>query len=207
MIFKENNTIFLYSVDPEGDDVLYYVDWDDGTTSGWVGPYASGLSVECSHQWSEPGVYYVKAEAKDVYGALSEWSEPLMVIIENIPPSIPTISGTVNGKIGTSYPYIFISTDPDGADVSYFIDWGDETNSGWIGPYASGEEQTMSHTWDTKGDYMIQVKARDNYNAESDWGTLTVTMPFSYEPSFPFIQWLFECFPNAFPILRHMMGY
>ncbi|MHA2255332.1 MAG: hypothetical protein ACXAAM_04605, partial [Candidatus Heimdallarchaeaceae archaeon] len=33
------------------------------------------------------------------------------------------------------------------------------------------------HIWDTKGTYTIKAKAKDTDGYESDWGTLTVTMP------------------------------
>ena len=41
----------------------------------------------------------------------------------------------------------------------------------------SGEEITVSHTWDEKGDYIIRCKAKDIHDAESDWGSLQVEMP------------------------------
>jgi len=95
----------------------------------------------------------------------------------NQAPSNPTITGPINGKAGTSYDYTFTSTDPDGDQVSYYVDWGDSTNTGWFGPFASGATQTKSHTWTLQGTYTIQAKAKDSYGAESDWGTLAVTMP------------------------------
>jgi hypothetical protein len=81
------------------------------------------------------------------------------------------------GKVGTSYPYTFTSTDPEGDEIRYYIEWGDESNSGWLGPYSSGEALSLSHTWDDRGTYTIRAKAKDIFDAESDWGTLEVTMP------------------------------
>jgi len=127
---------------------------------------------------------------------------------ENQPPATPTITGPAKGKVGTATEYNFTATDPDGDKVYYFIDWGDTTNSSWIGPYSSGEKITQSHTWSEKGTFTIKAKAKDIYGNESDWGTLSVTMPLSYEsPHFRFFEWLFERFPHAFPILRDLLGY
>ena len=124
------------------------------------------------------------------------------------PPNTPTIEGLASGKINEPHDYIFNTTDPNGDDVYYYIDWGDNTTSGWIGPYPSGDEQTQSHTWLVQGTYTIRAKAKDIHGNESGWGTLSVTMPLSYEPPhFSFFAWLFERFPHAFPILRHLMGY
>ncbi len=124
------------------------------------------------------------------------------------PPIPPTIIGPTEGKIKVTTEYNFTTTDPDGDEVTYFIDWGDGANSSWVGPYPSGDLIPISHTWSKKGNYMIKAKAKDIYGNESDWGTLSVTMPCSYKIPFqPFWERLFERFPNAFPILRNLLRY
>ncbi|MFW6149157.1 MAG: hypothetical protein ACOC6D_04795, partial [Atribacterota bacterium] len=70
----------------------------------------------------------------------------------------------------------------------------------------SGKVITVNHTWDEKGDYTIRAKAKDTKDLESDWGTLDVTMPKNKVFNFNLLEWLFERFPNAFPILRHLLG-
>ena len=128
--------------------------------------------------------------------------------VANLPPTTPVINGSTNGKTGVQYTYKFRSTDPDGDDVSYCVDWGDDTGEICIGPFTSGEEVTDTHTWSADGTYVVKVKARDIYSAESDWATLTVTMPYSYNNPMPqFFGLLFQRFPNAFPLLRHLLGY
>jgi hypothetical protein len=127
---------------------------------------------------------------------------------ENHPPNPPTITGPAEGTIKVATTYNFTTTDPDDDEVYYFIDWGDQTNSSWIGSYSSGDEITKSHIWSKKGTYTIKAKAKDINGNESDWRTLSVTMPCSYNiPLIQFWERLFERFPNAFPILRHLMGY
>lgn len=126
----------------------------------------------------------------------------------NQPPMIPTITGPAKGKIKISIEYNFTTTDSDGDNLSYYIDWGDDTNSGWIGPYVSGDLITQLHTWTKKGDYTIKAKAKDSHGLESDWGTLTVTMPYSINlPFMHFWERVFQRFPNAFPLLRQLMEY
>jgi hypothetical protein len=50
------------------------------------------------------------------------------------------------------------------------------------------------------------VKAKDIKGAESDWGTLSVKIPFSYDsPVFIFFKWFFELHPQAFPFLRYLL--
>jgi outer membrane protein assembly factor BamB len=123
-------------------------------------------------------------------------------------PDSPTITGPAKGKVKVATEYNFTTTDPNGDTVSYFIDWGDGTTSGWIGPYSSGDVINQSHTWSKKGDYTIQAKAKNSNGNESGWGTLPITMPFSYEtPFLQFVERLLERFPHLFPILRHVLGY
>ncbi len=123
------------------------------------------------------------------------------------PPYTPTIEGATEGKIGTEYNYTFATTDPEGHDVCYYINWGDDTNSGWLGPYSSGQQVTVVHSWGKKGKYVIEAKANDTYGAESSWGTLEVTMQKNRPLDFNLnlLSWLFERFPHAFPIMRYML--
>jgi hypothetical protein len=124
------------------------------------------------------------------------------------PPIPPIITGPAKGIITVYTAYNFTTIDPENDMVYYFIDWGDYTNSGWIGLYPSGDEIKQSHTWSKKGTYTIKAKAKDIYENESDWGTLTITMPCSYNmPFVSFWERLFERFPHAFPILRYLMEY
>jgi FG-GAP repeat/PKD domain len=126
---------------------------------------------------------------------------------ENQPPAPPTITGPAKGKVGVATTYNFTTTDPNGDAVSYFVDWGDGTNSSWIGPYPSGDKINQSHNWSKKGTYTIKAKARDIDWNESDWGTFSVTMPTSYNIPFQlFWERFFERFPNAFPILRYTLN-
>jgi outer membrane protein assembly factor BamB len=123
-------------------------------------------------------------------------------------PTTPEINGEVNGKAGQTYDYTFTSLDPTSDAVYYYIEWGDGGIEDWIGPYASGETITISHSWSEKGDYTIQARAKDFDNNWGPWGELEVTMPHSYEPPhFHFIQWLLGRFLHAFPILRHLIEF
>jgi hypothetical protein len=203
--YEYNYTVV--TTDPDSDDVYYYIDWGDGTNSGWLGPFSSGTSTTAQKSWNIASTYTVQARAKDINEVLSEWSDPLSVsIINNQPPNTPTIDGRALGKTGTPNPYTFTTIDVNGDDVYYYIDWGDGQVDEWVGPYNSSEIAEITHIWDTKGIYTIKAKAKDVYDMESDWGTLKVIMPTEYV-THGFLQHLFETFPHAFPILRHIIGY
>jgi hypothetical protein len=93
------------------------------------------------------------------------------------PPRTPSIDGSNKGKTGVSYPFTFVTNDPEGEIVFYYIDWGDDISTGWIGPYLSGEEIIINHSWSKKGDYSIRCKAKDVIYVESDWSTFEVKIP------------------------------
>lgn len=78
-------------------------------------------------------------------------------------------SGPKNGKINTEYNYSTHTEDLEGDNIFYLFDWGDGSNSGWIGPFESGETATSIHIWTEKGSYNIKVKAKDTNNLESLW--------------------------------------
>jgi hypothetical protein len=205
----EMGVIYEYSTsttDPDGDQIWYWFDWGDGTNSGWVGPYPSGIRGNASHAWSSPGKFFIKAKAKDEYDAESDWSPSLTVNIMNAPPNKPSMpSGETSGEIGVSYEYSTSTTDPDGDQIWYWFDWGDGTNSGWIGLYDSGDTVSESHKWTSRGNYEIKVKSKDIYDYESDWSDpLIVTMPRNRAINTPF-QWFLQQYPYLFPILRHLL--
>jgi hypothetical protein len=80
------------SVDPNEDDISYYIDWGDEMPIEWSTWYQSGEEVTLTHLWDEQGTYTVRAKAKDICGAESEWSDPLVVTMSKtkqvINPSI-----------------------------------------------------------------------------------------------------------------------
>jgi hypothetical protein len=305
---NQQGTYSTNTIDPEGDQVQYRFDWDAAGSheySAWTSLVPSGTSVTMNHAWTTGGDYVVQAQARDENNETSGWSNGLTVHVNsppnapsnpdpangekgvdinailswmggdpngdsvtydvyfgttspppkvvdnqsdvtydpgtmnhattyywkivawdvygaytigtiwsfttktaNQPPNPPTITGPSSGKIKVETDYNFTATDPDGDQLSYFIDWSDGTNSSWIGPYASGEQITRSHSWAKKGTYLLKAKAKDTFGDESDWGQLSVTMPCSYNlPFIHFWEQLFQRFPHAFPILRHLMGY
>ncbi len=55
----------ITSTDSENDEVYYYIDWGDGFTSGWIGPYSIEEEVTIEHIWNEQGTYSVRVKAKD----------------------------------------------------------------------------------------------------------------------------------------------
>lgn|GEM_PF-3956286 len=71
-------TYLCSTVDPDGDNLSYFFEWGDGTTSGWRGPYPVGIVGNASHIYHQ-GNYSIRVKARDEMGEESPWSEPLSV--------------------------------------------------------------------------------------------------------------------------------
>jgi len=153
---------------------------------------------------SKWGIDYGATVSDKNYGAVISST----VIRINYPPEKPQITGEVNGIAGTMYSYSIASRDKHKEDTLFYkIDWGDGNISDWVGPKKSEQIINLSHTWSQEGNFIIKVVVKDDCGAESDWATLEVTMPYSYDkPISPFLQILFLRFPHAFPILRQLLG-
>jgi hypothetical protein len=114
------------------------------------------------------------------FGLHTHWDEFLKTylgIANNTAPAKPTITGPEKGKIGAKYEYTVKTTDAENQQVEYFVDWGDGNTTRWFGPYNSGEQITVNHTWQSKATFTVKVKAKDIIDAESEWATLTVNLP------------------------------
>ena len=73
----------------------------------------------------------------------------------------PDIYGPSIGEAGVEYNFSFITNDPEEDDIWLYIDKGDGNNTGWNGPYESGEEVNISLSWNQNGSYTISGKSKD----------------------------------------------
>jgi outer membrane protein assembly factor BamB len=119
---------------------------------------------------------------------------------DNNPPDKPSVDGPLKGSPGKELTYTVVSTDPDGDNISYYIDWGDFTNSGWTEYVSSGTPVSMSHTWQWWYTYTIQVGVKDEHGMES-WVTLDVKI----SKNKILTTSLFLEFLEKFPLLERML--
>jgi hypothetical protein len=150
------------------------------TTAITSGEYTQGQAHQYAlHEMYVRGLWDRLYYETFIHGSL--WGNPdigiLTVEISNPPDKPEKPSGPSAGKIREECSFSTSSIDPDGDDIYYKFDWDDGTNSGWIGPYESGEVVSATHIWNIKGTYSVKVKAKDINGAESDWSdTLSVSM-------------------------------
>lgn len=172
----------------------------------WMfGDGATAEEQNSSHTYAARGNYSVTLKVTDETGVTAFDDTWAMITGNDTPPATPVIDGPTKAKVGTPVNYTVTTTDPEEDAVFYFVDWGDNTSSGWLGPYPSGVGENLSHTWAQRGSYIIRCKARDNAGMESGWGVLHVRMPLMLSlPVHPLVSWLLERFPHLFPVLRFL---
>ena len=123
------------------------------------------------------------------------------------PPDAPSIDGPTMGTVNIPIDYNFTSIDADGDDIAeYNISWGDGIVEILTGPFASGATQTATHTYTSQGPFTITARATDVDGMTSPDSTLDITIPRAKSMQFPLFYRFFQRFPNAFPILRQLLG-
>jgi hypothetical protein len=128
----------------------------------------------------------------------------IIIIIDNHPPDTPIIKGEKDGKIDKEYEYSFKASDVNGDDVRYHISWGDGSH-GWTNYYTQDTEVKVTHNYKIEDTYTIKAYAQDINGADGEEAIYVVTMPKNKVFNFSLLNWLFERFSNAFPILRYLI--
>jgi C1A family cysteine protease len=180
------------SIGYEGEIIDYSWDFGDGNF---------GNGVVTSHIYNQTGVFIITLNVTDVKNSSTIANSKVWVQESNSKPKTPTINGLNTGEFWKEYIYKIYSEDPDGNELLYYIDWGDGKKEEWIGPFASGLEITVSHTWVSIGSFNVKVKVKDPFNEESDWATLKVKMPRSRVFSLNLLYFTKDLFENWFNLL------
>ena len=71
------------STSPLGKDVYYYIEWGDGSTKDWFGPYSSGEEVKASHKWTQEETFTIRTRAKDTDNLWGPWGELTVTMPRN----------------------------------------------------------------------------------------------------------------------------
>jgi hypothetical protein len=135
---------------------------------------------------------------------------PIHIKFQNEPPTMESIDGPTSAKIGQMYMWHFVANDPDSVLVQFFVDWGDERSnpSIWLLGSNGRFDGFLPHTYFSEGSFTITVHAVDWEGATSGnltWGPVVSPTDTAYivNPFFSFLQ----NHQNAFPLLRHLLGY
>jgi hypothetical protein len=175
--------------------------------------YKLDYSVTFGEMWANALERYIKPGMlpEDVKTVL-EWEpfgDPTLAIgEESDPPNKPDKpDGPTNGASGQEHTYTTSTTDPDGDDVSYMFDWGDDTTSGWVGPYPSGQTGSAKKTWTSQGDFVVKVVAKDEHGRLSVWSDpLEVSMPRNRAFFNSILLEILERILERFPLLEQILA-
>jgi subtilisin family serine protease len=77
-------TFTTSTTDPDGDAISYMWNWGDGNFSEWLD------TNEASYTWEQEAKFNISVRAKDIYGAESDWSDPLAFSTPKNKPYINT---------------------------------------------------------------------------------------------------------------------
>lgn len=131
------------SIDPDGDVISYLWNFGDGNTA---------VGVETDHEYGDDGTYIVTFTVIDNDGATDSTTSMKKVL--NRPPIASFTENATKVTIGEAIQFnASHSNDPDGVIVSYFWDFGDETNATGV---------TLTHTYDEGGNYTIILTVTDD---------------------------------------------
>ena len=149
----------------------YRWDWtdDDSYDTEWL------TSSTTTHSYSSAFTGKVKLQVKDADGHMDTDTASVTIETGNNPPTIDLLEGPNNPETNTTIIINFSATDPDGDQITYRIDWDDDslasTTTG-----ASGTTISETHMYPVPGFYTVTVTASDPSDAEtSDDLVLIVT--------------------------------
>jgi hypothetical protein len=164
----DSTRVRVSSYDADADSLYFFVQWGDGTESGWVGPVASADDYEIYHVYADTGLFGVLAKAKD--GARETgWSDTSIIHVGEFGPLVPhRPSGPDEVSVGDSATYVTAAGHPLGHKVSLQCDWGD-TLSEWSEFIAADQFYYLRHAFAQAGTMLVRARARDELEHISDW--------------------------------------
>ncbi len=174
----------------------------------WNGVFGKNIrAIGTANQASkEANIYIINRSCiRWTYYELNLFGDPSVEFRLNNAPDRPAApAGPSLGKAGEECNYTAVTTDLEGDNIYYMFDWGDGGTSDWLGPFASGQAVSVSHSWEKRGTYSVKVKAKDTHGAESDWSDpSSVRMPKTYEYGIwqvmeEFNKWFISLFGTEF---------
>jgi hypothetical protein len=167
---------YFRSFDLERDNISYYIEWDDGTSTGWPKYYPSGVEILFTHTFKHNSEY-VRARAKDTHDAISKWrywmgpkgkyfslaGKSIISSNQDVMSIIPTVE-RINYVDDTTPPVTTYELNPPVPDG--YNDW-----------YVSDVNVTLNATDDISGvkEIKYQVDSGAVQTLQGDNGVFTVT--------------------------------
>jgi hypothetical protein len=146
---------------PAGDTISDTIVWD-GAAAGYPGISSENIQVILAVFDDTPYQGYSDPPSGNPFWAYYVDETIAATPQSNSAPYKPNPpSGPTTGAANVEYTYSGNTSDPNGDNIYYLFDWGDGTNSSWLGPYPSGDPVEANHVWAFGGTYDVKLKAKD----------------------------------------------
>ena len=157
--------------DEEGQTIIRF-DWKFSDDQEWQ----ENLGATPTYIYTQAGIYNVTLRVLDDENNTDTNTTTVTIIKPNSPPTKPEINGPENGTTNVSYNFTVVSTDEDGDELKYTIDWGDgtTTESDFL---PAGTVFNAAHKWIKPGTYKITVIAGDNDTISTDDRLIEINEP------------------------------
>jgi hypothetical protein len=179
-IFMKLFNDYLFDLDNSG----YPTEWQLGKAMAW-GKDSMAPCIDWTYSGA-PGSYRGTIQMCLLFG---DPAQKLKNPHPNLPPETPTKpDGPEEWAQFGEASFSSTAIDPEGDSIDFLFDWGDGTDSEWIGPYASGQTGEASHIWTIVGEYQVKVKVRDDKFGQSLWSDpATINIVENEPPGAPII--------------------
>jgi outer membrane protein assembly factor BamB len=164
----------------------------------------SNVRIESSPCIGSNGEVYIGSSCEDRWHNTYGYVHAFAPQENNHPPNTPIIGGKLKFGVNDEIFIIVECDDPENNPLSFYVDWGDGTNSGWkYGIPTDSLYYYFEHLYSSMGTYTIKVKARDDFGGESDWGASIRIISKNKAINTPlFLQKLIQHFPFFEKILN-----
>lgn len=130
----------------------------------------------------------------------------LYLITAPYKPITPQGPSKVNKNV--EYDFTATASDPDNDRIQYGWDWnGDKQVDEWTDFVKSSESVITKHIWNADGSYNVHLKAKDEYDFESEWSEpLIVSVPKSRQYNINMFQIFFAQLTARFPFIEEIIN-
>jgi len=151
------------STEPDKQTMEYNFKFGDGKDTGWQN------GAKATHKYDKVGTFDAFVSVRDPFG--HEANSSTVPVRVGVVPTAAFKAGITVCKVGTDCPIDGTgSSDQDGTVASYYFDFGDGTNSGWV------DTGNMSHKYTVAGPHMVKLKVKDNDGFESTEMLMSLTI-------------------------------
>ncbi len=201
-VYSEGNTVYCVYVKSDNLELVTSEDagatWSDPTQINDVDGTVE--AIEGTADIDAGGIVWTDNRNVADHG-LDVYYNPFL----SLAPDIPDIEGPSQIKVDEEAEFTATTEDPQGDDVAYKFEWGNGEESDWTEFVGSGESKTVPNAWDTKGDYEVRVKAKDDQGHESGWSAPhPITVP--RNRGLIFNGWFLQILEQYFPVLYNLVS-